>query len=293
MAKNIKNTKQISGQLEPQVMPIFTETVISNGMGAPSMYLLVLAAEKKIDCNISITADTGSENDRLLNTGERITAKKYFDNVIMPYAKDNKINAFFVRAVDKNKKPLPSLIELLEKGVTAGVPFHGTRAGKLPQGCTGKYKINATRQQLRRLGYKKAKIALGLTYSELHRMKDSDVKWCKNVFPLIEIGWTDRNMRNREAMYKELDKRGIPYLMSSECDMCPHKNWIRWERTSPEMIDRIAKIEQKFDGLYFTDKLLPLKQALEIMKREYEVKGNQGNLFEIDESVCETGYCML
>lgn len=279
--------------------PLFTKLIISNGMGAPSMYLLVLAAEGKLKCNVSITADTGSENDRVMNNGERISAKKYYDTVIEPYAKENKINAFFVRAVSgkkkEDKKPLPSIIELLEQGITAGIPFHGSNGGKLPQGCTGKYKIAATRQQLRRLGYRNAEIALGLTYSELHRMKDSDVQWCKNVFPLIEIGWTDRNMRTREAMYEQMDKRGIPYLLSSECDMCPHKNWIRWERTSPEVIDRIAKIEEKFDGLYFTEKRKPLKQALELMKRDYEWKKQQGEL--IDEGapgdLCETGYCYI
>lgn len=274
-------------------VPLFTRLVISNGMGAPSMYQLVLAAEGKLKSNVSITADTGSENDRLLSNGIRITAKEYFNTIIEPYAKDHKIHSYFVRARDKNGDELPPIIELLRKGITAGVPLFGSNGGRLLQSCTSKYKIAAIRQQLRRMRYNKAQIALGLTYNELHRMKDADVKWCENVFPLIDIGINDYAMRTRESFYSELDKRGIPYMLSSECDNCPHQDYTRWIRKTPETIDGLAIAEAKFDGLFFTDKRLPLKQAIRLMEKEYKEKLKQGELFDegVPHDLCEPGYC--
>lgn len=80
---------------------------ISNGMGSQSMMMCVLAAEGKIPARLSITADTGSENDCLWSTGKRTDAKDYFDMVIAPYCRENNIEASFVRAVDKTGKKLP------------------------------------------------------------------------------------------------------------------------------------------------------------------------------------------
>ena len=104
-----------------------------------------------------------------------------------------------------------------------------------------------------------ARVALGLTISETERIRPSDVQWCENWWPLIDLGLY------RASIWGELDKRGIPYLLSSECDHCQHQNWPRWKRTSQRTIDELAEIENLFPGLYFTDKRIPLKEALEQM----------------------------
>jgi hypothetical protein len=245
-------------------------------MGGPSLYMTVLAAEGQLPTRLSISADTGSELDRAWNTGERTTAKEYFDRVIEPYARENGIEAVFVRALDKDGEPLVPIIDLLEQGITAGVPLYGSNGGQLAQRCTGKWKIRAVRQELRRRNATSARVALGLTMSEIHRMKPSDVKWCENWWPLID-------MRVYRAMVQEeLERRDIPYLLSSECDNCPHKNAARWARTSPEMIDRLAEIEAGLDGLYFTPFRIPLKEAI---KKMY-------NADQIEMFGCDSGgYC--
>jgi hypothetical protein len=46
---------------------------ISNGLGAPSILLVAMAIRGEIPATVSITADTGWENDRLWNTGRRST----------------------------------------------------------------------------------------------------------------------------------------------------------------------------------------------------------------------------
>ena len=248
---------------------------ISNGMGSQSMMMCVLAAEGKIPATLSISADTGSELDCLWSTGERTTAKEYFDQVIEPYCRENGLEAVFVRAQDKWGNELPPLIEKIKNELhPCGVPLFGSRGGRIQQNCTGKYKIRAIRQELRRRGATTARCAIGLTLSETERMKISDVKWCQNYWPLIDL------KLHRGAIQEKLGSRGIPYLVSTQCDMCPHKDRVRWERTSPEMIDQIAKIEAGLPGLYFTDQRIPLKQAIANMP-------SQPSFFDS----CDSGYC--
>jgi len=252
---------------------------INNGMGAPSMYMMVLAAQGKIDADICITADTGSENDCLLSNGNRVTAQQFYTNVIEPLGLEFGINTAFIRTLDKNKQPLPPLIDRLRNGETAGVPLYGSNGGRLPQGCTSKYKVRAVRQELRRRGAKTATSYLGLTMDEVHRMKQhNDVKWHDVSWPLIRP----------YPMYKgtirqELNKMNIPYMVSSQCDMCPHMNYPRWSRLSPETIEDVANIERAFGGnMFFSDKRKPLLIALEEMKNRQSM-----GIFD----ACDSGYC--
>jgi hypothetical protein len=237
--------------------------------------LCVLAAGGVISATLSITADTGSERDCLWSNGERTTAAEYWRRVIEPYCASNGIEAAFVRAQDKTGQPLPPLIEKMKnERHPVGVPMFGGRGGRLLQNCTDKYKIRAIRQELRRRGATTACIAIGLTMSETERMKLSDVKWNWHHWPLIDL------KMYRSQIQEELDRRNIPYLISTECDMCPHKDRSRWERTSKKVIDECAEIEKLLPGLYFTDQRIPLKQVIKNM-------GAQPSLFDS----CDSGYC--
>jgi hypothetical protein len=248
---------------------------ISNGMGSQSMRMLVLAAEGQINATLSITADTGSENDCLWSTGERTTAREYFDRVIEPYARKHGIEAVFVRARGKDGVDLPPLIEkMAADNNPCGVPMFGSRGGRIMQQCTGKYKIRAIRQELRRRGATTARTAIGLTVAETERMKISDVKWHCHFWPLVDL------KMYRNQCQDNLTSRGIPFLISTECDMCPHKDKFRWERTSPQIIELIANLESSLDGLYFTEKRIPLKQAIASMPL-------QSSFFDS----CDSGYC--
>lgn len=249
---------------------------ISNGMGSASMMLLVIAAEGELDTCLSITADTGSELDCLWNNGRRTTAYVYFDEVIKPYAEANGIEAVMIRAQDKHKNDLPPLADKLQRGIHAGVPLFGSRGGRISQGCTAKWKVRAIRQELRRRGAKTAVSYLGLTMDEVERMRISNVKWHQSAWPLIE------GRIYRAQAQEELMRRSIPFLLSTECDFCPHKNRSRWERTSKPTIERIADIEKEFDGnLFFTPARIPLKEALKKMD------DGQMDIFD----GCDGGYC--
>jgi len=61
---------------------------------------------------------------------------------------------------------------------------------------------------------------------------------------------------------------------------------------TPEVIGELAQIESKWQGkLFFTDRRIPLKMAIEQMRLQQEQQERQGKLFEADFG-CEDGaYC--
>jgi hypothetical protein len=71
-----------------------------------------------------------------------------------------------------------------------------------------------------------AEQAIGISTDELARAKDSDVKYLRNVFPLIDLGW------DRARCVEYLSERGFANTVKSSCLGCPfHGNagwrWIR------------------------------------------------------------------
>ena len=261
---------------------------ISNGLGAQSMLLCVLACRGEIPATVSITGDTGWESDRTCSDGRKMTSEQYFDEVAAPLCQRGGIQARFVRSRDVNKNHLPSLISHLEKcaanGIKPNIPMFGSRGGRLRQVCTDKWKIRALRQEARRMGAKTNRNAQGIHYGEAFRRVRGNflgmdgrwsiyqttvkvkgewkpVKWQTHYYPLVDLKLT------RESVQELLRKEGIPYLLSSECDGCPHKDPARWKRTSPEIIAELARIESLFAGeLFFTDKRIPLLEAIKEME---------------------------
>lgn len=259
---------------------------ISCGQGAPSTFLILAAGHYKLfPATVVIVADTGNENDMLWSTGRRSTAREYFEEVTKPLAAEFGMTAYFVRAVDKNKTPLPDIMAAQTytddyNGID--LPLFGSNGGRLRQSCTSKWKVAAIRQQLRRLGAKTAICNLGITVEEAHRMKESDVRWCQQAYPLVML---EKRFYKQDCI-QEIESFGVPHLISTECDFCPHKNAARWLRSSPETVEAAAQFEAQFDGEFFlTDKRIPLMDAIEQM----ELNADRPSLFD----GCDSGYCFV
>jgi len=282
---------------------------VANGMGGQSMKLLDMAGRREIPATVSITADTGWEQDCDLNTGEKITARDFFYNFLEPFAKERGIKAYFVRSVDKYKNPLPSIPEYLAAREKANsVPMYGSRGGQMLQSCTSKWKLAAMKQQLRRLGATTARSAQGIHWDEAARRvkgtfiglenghsiyrdetknkrsgKITTVKWLTHYYPLVDL------RMGRQAIKVELEKLKIPYLVSSECDGCPHQDYWRWSRHTEESIAETAALEANYKGeFFFTDRIIPLREAILKMKTDAEMKRS---LFDTDIDNCDSGLC--
>lgn len=288
---------------------------IANGLGGQSMYLLYLASQKKIPATVSITADTGWENDCDMMDGTKTTASEFYHNHVKPFADKWGIDAYFVRTRVSDGSPLPPIPDYLQNKIEIGkpdaqpVPMFGSKGGRLKQNCTDKWKISAMKQQCRRLGATTARSAQGIHFGERARrvkgkyigIEDgwsiyqtekynkktatfTTVKWLSHYYPLVDL------QMNREDVRREMDLLGLPYLISSECCGCPHADPWRWLRRTPETIEAVAQIEDMYNGqMFFTDRRKPLREVIEQYRSE---RDSQGVLFnDVADFSCTQGVC--
>ena len=285
--------------------------VISCGQGAPSLFLIVLAGEGVIKADVVITADTGWENDMLWNTNERTTAREFFERVTQPLAASYGIPAAFVRTLDENGKPYEPIPDAIaRKQKLAGseqykseyygldIPMFGSNGGKLRQACTSKWKVQGINQECRRRGADTVTTYLGIHLDEIRRLKPSGDARRRHGWPLVDLRENDKGgvipmgigrRWNRESVQVEMETRGLPYLVSTECDGCPHKDLARWRRTSPETIKQLATWERETGqgNFFLTEERIPLEEA--IAAKEEAAKQQQPSFFD----QCDSGFCMI
>lgn len=272
------------------------------------MWLLFLATRGEIPATVSITADTGWENDRLWSNGRRTSSEVYYREIVQPLAEQHGIKAMFVRAVDKHKAELPPIRDAVSSCLSTGqrpsIPMFGSRKGRLTQTCTDKWKIRAMRQAARSLGATTNCNAQGIHYGEADRRvkgrfigeqgmwsiyqttikrdgKEVSVKWQTHYYPLVDL------RLRREKVQELIQREGIPYLISTECDGCPHKDFARWDRTSPEVLAELAETERRFGGsFFFTDQRIPLLDAIEVMRAKQAGKPEPEADFGCKNDIC-------
>lgn len=300
---------------------------VANGQGAQSILLCVQSGEGKFPCDVWLAADTGEEKDRVLNSGERISAKEYFKEVTLPLSRLYGIPAFLIRRVTAEGKRISPIMEYSSErraatgSLNISMPLFTISGGQLRQSCTDKWKVAAMKQKLRRLGAKTAHAYQGIHWDEaarrvkgifLHtKSLDFDldvyqsieydltltseefaafkikpplvrehcawdskrqiwkvpkiVRWTTHSYPLV-----DQRIGRQQAR-EELEKRKIPYVVSSECDCCPHKDLSRWLLTSESRLNEIAEfektlIDERGRAMYLTPERKPLLVAIENMK---------------------------
>lgn len=244
---------------------------ISSGQGAPSTALILLAGKKIFEAQHVIVADTGWETSMLGSDGKRYSASEYFQAVTKPLAEEFGMEAHFVRAKNATGMPLPNLQDDqfigADNSVRIDLPMFGSQGGRLHQSCTSKWKVAAIRQKLRELGATTATTAIGFTLDEVQRVKQvTDVKWERHIWPLI----TGEHKYYRASVQSMLFKHRIPYLLTTECDGCPHKDVYRWGKTEPAIISKLARLEQEVgQGQFFlTKNRIPLTEAIAVMQSE-------------------------
>lgn len=287
--------------------------ICSNGLGSQSIAMLIVGTRGEFPVDASITGDTGWEQDCLWSNGRRTTAKTYFVEVVVPLCAAYGITAHFVRSVDKSKVALPNLIDHVRAVVAAGklnslkIPLFGSKGGRMRQVCTDKWKIRAIHQEARRMGAKHLLSAQGIHAGEIWRRArgkfigmdgkfsiyqdtvvrkgvETPTKWCTHFYPLADL------KMNREDCQKLCLDAGVPYIVSSQCDGCPHKDLPRWERTAPETLHELSELEKLFNGeFFFTSERIPLLDALEVMRKrraEKPVEFEQELDFGCKNNIC-------
>ena len=127
--------------------------------------------------------------------------------------------------------------------------------------CTHRWKVQPLRRwlQANRNGAQ-VEQWLGISLDEFQRMKDSDVKYCVNRWPLIE-----RRMTRLDCI-TWLDRHSIEIPPKSACTFCPFHSIAEWRRIrqTPEdwaeavaVDEAIRKVRPPYD-LYLHPARIPL-----------------------------------
>jgi hypothetical protein len=110
--------------------------------------------------------------------------------------------------------------------------------------CTAEYKIRPLKSEVRRrLGYPHparvpagvvAQMAIGISVDEVHRARDADVAYMRNVFPLLDLGW------RRGDCQAYLAEHGLGDTPRSACVGCPFHTDAEWQRLAQDSPEQWA-----------------------------------------------------
>lgn len=102
------------------------------------------------------------------------------------------------------------------------VPLFAKGKGMGQRQCTSQFKIRPVRKHLRSLGCNSVDLAMCISTDEILRAKDANVKWCRNVFPLLDLGWSRQDCL---AYLRDNWPHPVP---RSACVYCPYKSGEEW-----------------------------------------------------------------
>lgn len=243
---------------------------LSLGAGVQSTALLLMAQEgmfpTKPDC--AIFSDTQWEPEAVYAQLERLIA----------------LSDVPIHIVTAGNLKQDVLSSIQTGNRTAQPPFYIATedGGMLWRQCTKDYKVDPIEKKMRELlGYKprqriknKARLWIGISTDEAHRMRDPRKKWIENFYPLIEAGIS------RNDCGKYLKEKGFGDIRKSACIACPyHSNamWARMRDKYPEEFADAVEFDHnlrkgKLPGVtgdaYVHRKYLPLAEAVEATHTE-------------------------
>lgn len=199
--------------------------LLSLGAGVQSTTVLLLACEGEIPrFDVALFADTGWEPRAVYAHLDRLTAHAERHGIPV-----RRVSAGDIRgdALDPRHRFVSMPLHTLNPD--------GSR-GLARRQCTSEYKIIPLKKAARELlGYPHprrvprgvyAEQAIGISTDEVTRAKDSGLRFLRNVFPLIDLGF------DRARCVEFLAQRGFGETVKSACVGCPfHGNagW-RWVR---------------------------------------------------------------
>lgn len=250
---------------------------ISLGWGVQSWTLAAMAALGVLDADVAIHADT---------TWER-SATYEFARQWKPWLESHGVRVETVVAET----------QVVENGMTNIPAYTKTDAGgQLRRQCTNKWKIQPIRRflssELQRLNLRKTpgvvELLLGISLDEWRRVKDSDVKWIVNSYPLIDM------KMSRGDCVRWLTEHDLPIPPKSSCVFCPFQSINSWKELKRDGKDweiavivdeEIRKVRPPYD-LFVHPAMQPLADAVTIAE-DFGMK--QASMF--DDGECDNGYC--
>lgn len=244
----------------------------SYGGGTQSVAIAVLILQGKLPRpDVAVIADTGRELS---------TTWDYLGEIVAP-------------ALETIGLPIQRVgqewarYDLISSGRTALIPAyttHGGSKGKLPTWCSNEWKQRPIRRWLRANNHNDCDVWLGISIDEIERMKPSELKWYRHVYPLIELVPT-----SRAGCVALVQNFGWPTPPKSRCWMCPNQGpsaWLQMRRDQPAEFAQAVELE---NTLRLSDPHMFLHSAAIPLLDAVEQSDNQPGLFD----GCDSGYCMV
>ena len=101
------------------------------------------------------------------------------------------------------------------------IPLYDGHGGMGRRQCTYQFKLRPIRRHLRTFA-QPVDLAVCISTDEYLRAKDSGVRWCRNVFPLLDLRWS------RDDCARYLAERWPWPVPRSACVYCPLKSDREW-----------------------------------------------------------------
>ena len=170
--------------------------------------------------------------------------------------------------------------------------------GQVRRQCTHDWKIAPIRHFIRaQMEHRRIPVApgvaeawLGISWDECSRVRDSDVIYTTNYFPLVERRIT------RAGCVAWLESHGLPVPPKSSCTFCPFRNMESWRQLKRQggvdwreavTVDAAIRKKRPQNLLYVHPIRKPLEEAVSIP----EDSGGMQMSFDNSEQPCDSGYC--
>lgn len=248
--------------------------VLNLGWGVQSFTLAAMVAVKELPpIDFAIHADTTHEQKVTYDFAARWE----------PWLRARGVEVVTVRGVNtdvvKNFKETP---------IPAFTLSQNGKQGQLRRQCTDHWKIRPIRKYLRET-YGKPFVEqwLGISLDEADRVRDSDVKWVYNHYPLLDLRMT------RAGCVGWLEAHGFEVPPKSACVFCPYKNQQAWQGLAHAPEDFIAACRAD-EAIRNTRPSYPLfvhPSRKPLMAVDLRTQTEQGQL-ELWSEEC-TGNCFL
>jgi len=199
-------------------------SVLSLGWGVQSFTLAAMAALDEIEKpDLVVFADTTHENASAYELADKFTPWLGERGITVDTVQAESTKPVLVTSGGVRKVVIPAFSKELKTGAIS----------QINRNCTGDWKISPVRKlvsaKLKEHGLKKtpdvAEMWLGITTDEWQRMRDADVKWVKNRFPLIE-----RRMSRMDCI-TWLESKDLPVPDKSGCVFCPYMKSAYWKKS--------------------------------------------------------------
>lgn len=254
-----------------------TYRILSLGAGVQSTALALMSARGELPpLDFAVFADTGGEPKKVYEHLDWIETQVPFPIIRASRAGDMLGDAALKIAsgeVDRTGAPM--------------IPWHvADPDGMMPRQCSKEYKTRVVQKVLRdKLGLAPGQRApdgikveqwIGISWDEMQRMKESELAFIQNRWPLMELGM------DRADCHKWSDDRQIRRAPKSSCVYCPFRDDAAWEDmrvNSPDDFSDAVRIDHGiragYPGMagkaYVHRSRVPLDQAVFVGRDDGQV----------------------